>query len=346
MVSAYILVQTEVGKASQVTDKIKALGGVVNADGVTGPYDVIARVEAEISTGWRRRSSCPCRRSRASRGRSPAPSCRSSRTTPSGAMTIKIRRDDEISDVDGEWFRARWHFSFDSYQDPEYTSFGTLRVFNDDRLIPGAIWPMHPHRDIEGLTYVVEGSFRHQDDVGGAPGPLPGGLRPADDARVGRLALRAERERDRGHAVHPDLDHARGAGSRRRVSSRRSSPGEDRTDRLLRAISGDGRRRRARASGRARVRLAPQPRRRGRAPARGRARRLPLRDRGRRDRQRRTDDHGRCGRDPGRAADRDRSGRRRPRPRSSWSTCSSERRRELPLHPVCVLRRTAGLPAD
>jgi DNA-binding Lrp family transcriptional regulator len=47
MVSAYILVQTEVGKASQVTDKIKALGGVANADGVTGPYDVIARVEAE-----------------------------------------------------------------------------------------------------------------------------------------------------------------------------------------------------------------------------------------------------------------------------------------------------------
>jgi redox-sensitive bicupin YhaK (pirin superfamily) len=48
-------------------------------------------------------------------------------------------------------------------------------VFNDDRLIPGAIWPMHPHRDIEGLTYVVEGTFRHQDDVGGPPGPLPAG---------------------------------------------------------------------------------------------------------------------------------------------------------------------------
>jgi redox-sensitive bicupin YhaK (pirin superfamily) len=53
--------------------------------------------------------------------------------------------------------------------------FGTMRVFNDDRLVPGAVWPMHPHRDIEGLTYVVEGSFRHQDDVGGDPGPLPAG---------------------------------------------------------------------------------------------------------------------------------------------------------------------------
>ena len=46
MVSAYILVQTEVGKAGQVTDQIRGLEGVSQVDGVTGPYDVIARVEA------------------------------------------------------------------------------------------------------------------------------------------------------------------------------------------------------------------------------------------------------------------------------------------------------------
>src|SRR5207253_10704689 len=56
-----------------------------------------------------------------------------------------------------------------------YMGFGNMRVFNDDRLIPGAIWPLHPHRDIEGLTYVVEGTFRHEDDVGGPPGNLPAG---------------------------------------------------------------------------------------------------------------------------------------------------------------------------
>jgi quercetin 2,3-dioxygenase len=88
---------------------------------------------------------------------------------------IDIRRDKEIFDIDGEWFRARWHFSFDRYYDPEFVQFGTLRVFNDDRLVPGAVWPLHPHRDIEGLTYVVEGTFRHEDDVGGPPGPLPAG---------------------------------------------------------------------------------------------------------------------------------------------------------------------------
>jgi len=90
-------------------------------------------------------------------------------------VTVAIRRDGEISDVDGGWFRARWHYSFDSYHDPAYMGFGTMRVFNDDRLVPGAVWPMHPHKDIEGLTYVVEGSFRHEDDVGGPPGPLPAG---------------------------------------------------------------------------------------------------------------------------------------------------------------------------
>jgi hypothetical protein len=91
------------------------------------------------------------------------------------AVVIVIRRDKEIYDTSGGWFRARWHFSFDRYSDPENDSFGAMRVFNDDRLIPGAIWPLHPHRDVEGLTYVVDGSFGHEDNVGGAYGPLPAG---------------------------------------------------------------------------------------------------------------------------------------------------------------------------
>src|SRR6266571_8062149 len=88
---------------------------------------------------------------------------------------IKVRRDAEIHDVEGGWFRARWHFAFDRYRDPDNDSFGAMRVFNDDRLIPGAAWPLHPHRDVEGLTYVVDGTFGHEDNVGGAPGPLPAG---------------------------------------------------------------------------------------------------------------------------------------------------------------------------
>jgi redox-sensitive bicupin YhaK (pirin superfamily) len=88
---------------------------------------------------------------------------------------LTIRRDQEIHREEGGWFTARWHFSFAHYHDPDNDAFGAMRVFNDDRLVPGAIWPMHPHQDVEGLTYVVEGSFGHQDSVGGAPGPLPAG---------------------------------------------------------------------------------------------------------------------------------------------------------------------------
>jgi redox-sensitive bicupin YhaK (pirin superfamily) len=103
---------------------------------------------------------------------------------------IRIRRDSEIHDTEGGWFRARWHFSFDTYRDPDNDSFGAMRVFNDDRLIPGAVWPLHPHRDVEGLTYVVEGLFGHQDNVGGAFGPLPAGS--AQRMTLGAGALHSE----------------------------------------------------------------------------------------------------------------------------------------------------------
>jgi redox-sensitive bicupin YhaK (pirin superfamily) len=63
-------------------------------------------------------------------------------------------------------FHGRWHFSFDQYYDPEWTSFGALRVFNDDTLSPRAIWPLHPHRDNEVVTYCVSGEFRHADESG------------------------------------------------------------------------------------------------------------------------------------------------------------------------------------
>jgi quercetin 2,3-dioxygenase len=88
---------------------------------------------------------------------------------------LTVRRDKEIHLEEGGWFTARWHFSFDHYRDPQNNGLGAMRVFNDDRLVPGAIWPLHPHRDIEGITYVVEGTFRHEDSVGGPPGPLPAG---------------------------------------------------------------------------------------------------------------------------------------------------------------------------
>jgi redox-sensitive bicupin YhaK (pirin superfamily) len=83
---------------------------------------------------------------------------------------ITIRNPDTIyqayGDIENGTFHGRWHFSFGDYYDPEYTHFGTLRVFNDDTLSPGAVWPLHPHHDNEVVTYCAEGEFRHADERG------------------------------------------------------------------------------------------------------------------------------------------------------------------------------------
>jgi redox-sensitive bicupin YhaK (pirin superfamily) len=83
---------------------------------------------------------------------------------------IATRKAKDIYQAQGEiengTFEGRWHFSFGEYYDPRYRSFGTLRVFNDDTLSPGAVWPLHPHRDIEVVTYCAAGEFRHADEQG------------------------------------------------------------------------------------------------------------------------------------------------------------------------------------
>jgi redox-sensitive bicupin YhaK (pirin superfamily) len=83
---------------------------------------------------------------------------------------IRVRPPESIYQAHGSiqngTFRGRWHFSFDEYADPEYVHFGTLRVFNDDTLSPGAVWPLHPHRNIEVVTYCAAGEFLHADEHG------------------------------------------------------------------------------------------------------------------------------------------------------------------------------------
>jgi len=83
---------------------------------------------------------------------------------------IVVRPPESIHQAHGRiengTFHGRWHFSFDQYFDPEYTHFGSLRVFSDDTLSPGAVWPLHPHRDNEVVTYCVQGEFRHADEGG------------------------------------------------------------------------------------------------------------------------------------------------------------------------------------
>lgn len=103
---------------------------------------------------------------------------------------LRIRPERSIYRIDGGWFKARWHFSFDRYDDPNNMGIGKLRVFNHDTLVPGAAWPMHPHRDIEGITYVVSGEFEHADSLGNGGVLEPGGVQRM---RLGSGAEHSER---------------------------------------------------------------------------------------------------------------------------------------------------------
>jgi len=150
---------------------------------------------------------------------------------------IKIRPADSIYYKHGGWFEARWHFSFDEYYDPENMGFGTMRVFNDDRLVPGAIWPMHPHRDIEGLTYVAEGTFRHQDSLGN------GGVFPAGSVQRMTLGSGANHSEQNASETEPVrfiqiwiMPRERGLPP---SVEQKEFTTADRTNKLLRAIGPD-----------------------------------------------------------------------------------------------------------
>jgi quercetin 2,3-dioxygenase len=64
------------------------------------------------------------------------------------------------------WLEARYSFSFAGFTDPEYTQFRALRVLNEDRIRPDGGFPIHPHRDMEIVTYLLEGELAHRDTLG------------------------------------------------------------------------------------------------------------------------------------------------------------------------------------
>ena len=80
---------------------------------------------------------------------------------------LDIRKANDRYTLNAGWLLARWHFSFDHYHDPEHMQFGPLRVFNHDVVQPGQGFPMHPHRDMEIVTFVIRGKIEHRDSTGG-----------------------------------------------------------------------------------------------------------------------------------------------------------------------------------
>jgi quercetin 2,3-dioxygenase len=79
---------------------------------------------------------------------------------------IERRPFARLGGADHDWLKTKHHFSFAGYYDPKRMGWGALRVWNDDEIAPGTGFPLHPHADMEIITYVRQGAITHQDSLG------------------------------------------------------------------------------------------------------------------------------------------------------------------------------------
>jgi len=112
---------------------------------------------------------------------------------------IRIRKSADRGHVQWDWLDTYHSFSFGEYHDPKNMGFRALRVINDDRVAAANGFPMHPHRDMEIVTYVLEGALGHKDSMGNGSVIAPGDVQRMS---AGKGIVHSEWNHSKTEGVH------------------------------------------------------------------------------------------------------------------------------------------------